>query len=48
MISSDIKLDMLTNSVNEIMHMISRKEELDVQIPHVPLVPEKTNINVPK
>ena len=48
LIFAEIKLDMLTNTVNEVMHMISRKEELVVQIPHVPLVPEKTNINVPK
>ena len=26
LISSEIKLDMLTNTVNEMMHMISRKE----------------------
>jgi hypothetical protein len=30
------------------MQRISRKEELVVQRPHVPLVPEKTKINVPK
>ena len=30
------------------MHNISRKKELVVQIPHVPLVPRKTRINVPK
>ena len=28
LIYSKIKLDMLTNTVNEMMHMISRKEEL--------------------
>jgi hypothetical protein len=43
-----MKLDILTNTVNEVMHKISRKEELVVQRPHVPLVPEKTRINVPK
>jgi len=30
------------------MHKISRKEELVVQTPHVPLVLENTRINVPK
>ena len=48
LISPKIKLDMLTNTINKMMNMISRKEELDVQIPPVPLVPEKTHINVPK
>jgi hypothetical protein len=47
-ISSEMKLDIMTNTVNEVMHKISRKEEFDVQRPHVPLVPEKTRINVPK
>jgi len=45
LVSSEIKIDMLKKIVNEMMHMISRKEELDVQIPHVTLRPErKTSI----
>jgi hypothetical protein len=38
----------LTNTVNEVMHNISRKEELVFLRPHVPLVPERTRINDPK
>jgi hypothetical protein len=41
LISSEIKLDILTNTVNEVMHKIIRKEELVVQRPHVPLVPKR-------
>jgi hypothetical protein len=48
LISSEMKLDILTNTVNEVMHNISRKEELVVRRPYVPLVPERTKINVPK
>jgi hypothetical protein len=47
LISSEMKLDILTNTVNKVMHNISRKEELDVQIPRVPSIPEKTITNVP-
>jgi hypothetical protein len=43
-----MKLDILTNTVNEVMHNISRREELVVQKPYVPLMPERTKINVPK
>jgi hypothetical protein len=48
MTSSEVKLDVLANTVKEMMQRISRKEELVVQRPHVPLVPERTKINVPK
>lgn len=34
LISSEIKLDILTNTINEMMHKIRRKEEFVVQIPH--------------
>jgi hypothetical protein len=43
-----MKLDILTNTVNEVMHNISRREELVVRKPYVPLMPERTKINVPK
>ena len=48
LVSSEIKLDILTNAINEMMHEISRNEELVVQITLVPLVLEKTGINLPK
>jgi hypothetical protein len=41
MTSSEVKLDVLANTVKEMMQKISRKEEIVVQRPHVPLVPEK-------
>jgi hypothetical protein len=47
-ISSEMKPDILTNTVDEVMHKINGKEEFDVQRPHIPLVPEKTRTNVPK
>ena len=43
-----MKLNILTNTINEVMHKISRKEEFDVQRTHVPLLPKKTRTNVPK
>jgi hypothetical protein len=48
MTSSEVKLDVLTNIVKEMMQKISRKDELDVQRSHVSLVPEKKKINVLK
>jgi hypothetical protein len=48
LISSEMKLDILTNTINQVMHNISRKEELVVRKPYVPLGPERTKINVPK
>jgi hypothetical protein len=48
MTSSEVKLDVLENIVREMMKKISRKDELVVQRPYVPLVPERTRINVPK
>jgi hypothetical protein len=47
LISLEMKLDILTNTVNEVMHNISRKEELSIQKPYVPLVPERKKIKVP-
>jgi len=43
-----MKLNILTNTINEVMHKISRKEEFDVQRTHVPLLPKKTRSNLPK
>ena len=40
MTSSEVKLDVLENTVREMIQRISRKYELVVQIPHVPIVPE--------
>jgi hypothetical protein len=48
MTSLEVKLDVLANTVREMMQRISRKDELVVQRPHVPLVLEMTKINVPK
>jgi hypothetical protein len=48
MTSSEVKLDILTNMVNEMLHKISRKDEIVFQRPHVPLTLERTRINVPK
>jgi hypothetical protein len=48
MTSSEVKLDILANTVRDMMQRISRKDELVVQRPHVPIVPEQTRIHVPK
>jgi hypothetical protein len=48
LVSLGIKLDILTNIVNEVMHNIRRREETVVLKPYVSLVPERENINVPK
>jgi hypothetical protein len=48
MTSSEVKLDVLANTVREMMQRISRKDELFVKIPHVPIVREQTRIHVPK
>jgi D-ribose pyranose/furanose isomerase RbsD len=48
MTSSEVKLDVLANTVKEMMQTISRKDKLVVQRSHVPIVPEQTRINVPK
>jgi hypothetical protein len=47
-ISSEVKLDILTNTVNEMLHKISRKDEIVFQRPHVPSTLERTRKNVPK
>jgi hypothetical protein len=43
-----VKLDVLANTIKEMMQKIGREEELVVRRPYVPLVPEWTRINVPK
>ena len=48
MTSSELKLDILANTVRDMMQRISRKDELVFQRPHVPIVPEQTRIHVPK
>jgi hypothetical protein len=48
LISPEIKLDILTNIVIEMVHNIRRKEEIFVQIPHVSLFTENKSIYVPK
>jgi hypothetical protein len=47
-IYSEVKLDILKNTVNKVMHKINMKEELFFQRPHVPLGLENTRINVTK
>jgi hypothetical protein len=44
----EVKLDVLANTVKEMMQEISRKDELVVQRTHIPLVPETTKVNIPK
>jgi hypothetical protein len=48
MTSSEVKLDILTNTVNKMMHKISMKDEIVFQKPHVPSTLERTRTNVPK
>ena len=48
MTSSEVKLEILANTVKEMMQTISRKDKLVVQRPHVPIVPKQTRIHVPK
>jgi len=48
MTSSKVKLDILTNTVNEMMQKISIREKLDVQSHHVPFISEKEKVIVPK
>ena len=48
MTPSEVKLDVLANTIEEIMQEIIRKEELVVQRPHIPLVLETTKVNIPK
>jgi hypothetical protein len=48
MTSSEVKLDVLANTIRDMMQKISRKNELVVKRPYVPLAPERTRINVPK
>jgi hypothetical protein len=48
MTSSKVKLDILTNIVKEMLHKISRKDEIVFQKPHVPSTLERTRTNVPK
>jgi hypothetical protein len=48
MTSSEMKLDVMENTVKEMMQNIRRNDELVVQRTYVPLVLEQTRINVPK
>jgi hypothetical protein len=46
--SSEAKLDILANTMEEMMQKINIKDELVVQRHHVPLISEKEKVNVPK
>jgi hypothetical protein len=46
--SSEVKVDILAKTVNEMMHMINRKHKFVVQRSPIPLVPEMKNLNVSK
>jgi hypothetical protein len=46
--SSEVKLDILASTMEEMLHMISIREKLDVQRHHVPLITEKERVIVPK
>jgi hypothetical protein len=46
--SSEAKLDILASTMEEMMHRISIRENLDVQRHHVPLISEKEKVTVPK
>jgi hypothetical protein len=48
MTSLEVKLDVLENTVREMMQKISIREKRVVQRPYVSLVPKRTRINVPK
>jgi hypothetical protein len=45
--SSEVKLDILASTMEEILHMISIREKIDVQRHHVPLVAEQERVIVP-
>jgi hypothetical protein len=45
---SEVKLDVLANTIKEMMQKISRKDELAVQRSHVSLFPEKKNLTILK
>jgi hypothetical protein len=46
--SSEAKLQILASAMEEMMQRINRKDELDVQRHHVPLILEKETVIVPK
>ena len=48
MTPSEVKLDVLTNTIKDMMLTISRKDKLVVQRHHVPSVSENERIIVPK
>ena len=48
MTSSKMKLDVLKNTIKEMMQTISKKDKFVVQRQHVSIVPEQTRINVHK
>jgi hypothetical protein len=47
-ISLEVKMDILTNTVNEMLHKINRKDEIVFQKPHVSSTLERKRINVHK
>jgi hypothetical protein len=44
MTSSEVKLDVLANTINKMMQKISSKDEIVAQRSHVSLVPENKNL----
>ena len=46
--SSEVKVDIMMDMVNEMLHKISRKDEIVFQKPHVSSTLERTRINFPK
>jgi hypothetical protein len=46
--SSKSKLDIMSSTMEDMMQKISRREKLDVQRHHVPLISEKEKVIVPK
>jgi hypothetical protein len=46
--SSEVKLDILENTMEEMLHRISVREKLDVQRHHVPLVVEQERVTIPR
>jgi hypothetical protein len=44
MTSSEVKLDVLANTINKMMQKISSKDEIAAQRSHVSLVPENKNL----
>jgi hypothetical protein len=45
--SSEVKVDIMMDMVNEMLHKISRKDEIVFQRLHLPSTLERTRINFP-